>query len=113
MTTAKAQPAVPTPDQRLAVMKQIAFWNQRFREEAQGFVIVDGRFHITRSNNSVVFEEEFSRRPDKIVFRFSLPARFDSDVFHDGFQMRVFGDVIQGGENSSIVAIHPLAVFNE
>ena len=105
--------AEPTPKQRLEVMRQIALWNQEFRKEAQGFVIVDGRFHITRSNDSVVFEEEFSPRPDEIIFRFTLPAKFDSDLFQDGFRMRVFGDIIQGGENSSILTIHPLAVFNE
>jgi len=110
---AKLQLASPTPEQRMVAMKQIASWNQGFREEARGFIIVDGTFHITRSNDSVVFEEEFSPRPDKIVFRFTLPARFDSGVFHEGFRMRVFGDVIQGGDNSSILAIHPLAVFND
>ena len=111
--TARAQLAEPTPEQRLAAMKQIASWNQGFRQEARGFVIVDGRFHITRNNDSVVFEEEFSPQPDKIVFRFTLPSKFDSNVFRDGFRMRVFGDVIQGGENSSVLTIHPLAVFNE
>lgn len=110
---AKLQHARPTPEQRLEAMEQIASWNQEFRKEAHGFVIVDGQFHITRSNDSVVFEEEFSSQPEKIVFRFTLPAKFDSDLFHDGFRMRVFGDVIQGGENSSILTIHPLAVFNE
>jgi hypothetical protein len=110
---AKTELAAPTPEQRLEAMKQIASWNQEFRQKARGFVIVDGRFHITRNNDSVVFEEEFSPQPDKIVFHFALPAKFDSDVFHDGFRMRVFGDVIQGGENSTILTIHPLAVFNE
>lgn len=94
-------------------MKQIASWNQGFRKEARGFVIVDGRFHITRNNDGVVFEEEFSPQPDKIVFRFSLPSKFDSNVFHDGSRMRVFGDVIQGEDESTTLAIHPLAVFNE
>lgn len=110
---AKAKLAKPTPEQRLAAIKQITSWNQEFRKEAQGFVIVDGRFHITRTNDSIVFEEEFSPQPDKIVFRFTLPVKFNSDVFHDGFKMRVFGDVIQGGDDSKILTIHPLAVFNE
>jgi len=110
---AKVRLAKPTPEQRLAAMKQIAMWNQGFRQEARGFVIVDGIFHITRASDGVVFEEEFSPQPDRIVFRFTLPSKFDSNVFHDGSRMRVFGDVIQGGNDLTTLTIHPLAVFND
>lgn len=110
--TALANPT-PTPKQRLEAMKQIASLDQEFRREAEGFVVVDGVFHVTRDSGHVTFEEEFSPQPDKIVFRFTLPSRFDSILFRDGAKMRVFGDVIEDENDPTVLTINPLAIFNE
>jgi hypothetical protein len=80
---------------------------------SQGFVVVDGVFHIMKNNGDVTFEEEFSPKPDKIVFRFTLPSKFDSTLFHDGTRMRVFGDVIEEENDPTVLTINPLAIFNE
>jgi hypothetical protein len=45
------------------------------------------------------------------VFRFTLPARADSELFRDGRIMRVFADVTQQLDNRGVIEIYPLAVF--
>ena len=104
---------VPTPEERFKALKQIALMNQEFRSEAKGFVVVDGVFHIQRSNGEINFQEEFSPPPNKIVFRFTLSSKFDSPVFRDGAKMRVFGDVVQQDNQPAVLTINPIAIFNE
>jgi hypothetical protein len=106
-------PGKLSPEQRLAVAKRIEAWNQAFRKEARGFVVVDGTFRIARTDNNIVFEEEFSPRPQYIAFRLTLPAKLDADVFRDGARMRVFGDVIPSSNDMNTLTIHPVAIFNE
>jgi hypothetical protein len=102
-----------TPQQRLDAIKKIESLDKDYRQEAEGFVVVDGAFHITRDSGHLTFEEEFSPQPDKIVFRFTLPSKFDSALFRDGAKMRVFGDVVEGENDPTVLTINPLAIFNE
>lgn len=82
-----------------------------FKREATGFVLVEGIFHISRSNGMVEFEEEFSPRPHRILFRFTLPAKADSDFLRDGRSMHAFGEVTHQLDEKGVILIHPLAVF--
>ncbi len=103
----------PSREQRLASETQLSLWFQQFHEEARGFVVVDGQFHVTRGVSDIVFEEEFSPPPRKSVFRFSIPIKFDTAVFQDGVKMQVFGAVVPGSDSPATLTIDPLAVFAE
>jgi len=101
--------SVPKTQEELA--KQMLVAREYFRQEAKGWVIVDGEFHISRVNGNTLFEEEFAPPPGRIVFRFKLPAQADSALYRDGNSIRVFGDVIQPLDKNGVVEIYPLAVF--
>lgn len=92
-----------------------ASWNEEFRREARGFVLVDGVFLIKRVKGTILFEEEFSQAPlqQRVVFRFSLPEKFDSDLLRNGYRMRVFGDVMQNSKDPAEITIDPVAILNE
>lgn len=91
--------------------KEEATADDTFKILTVGFVLVEGSFHVTRTDGQVHFEEEFSTLPKRVVFRFALPAKSDSDLFRDGRVMRVFGEVSQPLNSRGVVEIHPLAVF--
>jgi hypothetical protein len=106
-----------SPELKNLIEKQDSIAKERdgvdelFKREARNFVIVEGAFHISRTNGTIQFEEEFSPQPQRIVFRFTLPARADSELFRDGRIMRVFADVTQQLDNRGVIEIYPLAVF--
>jgi hypothetical protein len=98
-------------DKEDLVAKEKEGADKRFAQEARGFVIVEGSFHVIRANGAIKFEEEFSPKPNPILFRFVLPASKDGELFRDGRRMHVFGDVTQQLDSQGVIEIHPLAVF--
>jgi hypothetical protein len=105
----------PTDEEKREAIRKAKQYESELQNELKsldGYVFIDGVFEKTMNGDNMVFVENFSTKPLKILFRMTIPPPQLPNIENlHRLRLRVFGDVIRPLDSDGYVDIRTIAVY--